>query len=251
MTELEITTTATRRPEIIDKTLFSFRIHMFSDIDARNITLRVNIDPIGGGEGLTYEVMDVCGTHFKNVSFYRPTKPSFPKALIRLWGSVRTKYFWNIEDDWLLIRPIDFQKMIEIMEEEGDVAILRLPFRPVTMEHSKNWKFFFPWNGKFFECKKEDKPEIGFCGHPSLIRTSFIKEALPHINPHSDVEKQLKGRNRGFMNVLDRYRIGVYSEQNMPKAIHDIGRRWTHENGYKKVGINSRTFETWDKVNVG
>lgn len=249
--EIEITMTATRRPEIVDVTLSSIRREMISDSDLSNVILRINIDPIGSDKNMTFMVMKVCSVHFKKVITYRPIQPSFPKALIRLWGSVRTKYFFNIEDDWLFLRPIDLDHMISIMEDQSDIAILRLPFRPVTDEHSKNWKFFFPWNGTFFECKPGDKPEIGFCGHPSLIRSSFIKEVLPHINPHSDVEKQLKGRNEGFMRVLNRYRIGVYSERNMPEAIRDIGKKWRQERGYSKVGINSRTFETWEKRDVG
>lgn len=245
--DLEVTMTATRRPEVVDATLSSFRENLF--IDPSNVIIRINIDPIGHeDEAMTYKVMEVCSVHFKKIMLFRPTYPSFPKALIRLWGSVRSKYFWNIEDDWLLLRPINLGRVIEIMESNPDVAILRLPFRPVTKEHSKNWKFFFPWNGSFFECKREDMPEIGYCGHPSLIRTSFIKEVLPHINPNVDVEKQLKGRNEGFMNILNRYRVGVYSEQDMPEAIRDIGKVWREEQGFEKIGINSKTFETWRKT---
>ena len=53
---MDITMTAVRRPEVIEKTLKSFTENLFTTPDDH--TLIVNIDPIG--EGTNKEVIEVC-----------------------------------------------------------------------------------------------------------------------------------------------------------------------------------------------
>ena len=89
----------------------------------------------------------------------------------------------------------------------------------------------------FFEIPKEERGLLGFTGHPSLIRQSFINEVAPKLNPESNPEKQIKGKNKKFKHLFqDPYRYGVWGVRGKGPIVRDIGRKWMIKNGYRKKG---------------
>ena len=229
---IDITMTAIRRPEIIEKTLDTFLSKLLFSNDCRLI---VNIDPIGKDIQLS-EIIDLCRKYFQNIIYRCPYKSSFPAAFRWIWSQATAKYVFHLEDDWELLWPIDLQRMIKIMENNPDLAILRLPWKATNRDSAKNWKYFFPWNGAFFECPEEHKREVGFCGHPSLIRGEFIENIVQNLDETKNPEKQFHHGPPEIMTEVDRWRYGVFAEQNRLPVIRDIGRQWMIENGYKKAG---------------
>jgi hypothetical protein len=49
------------------------------------------------------------------------------------------------------------------------------------------------------------------------------------------------------MKEIDKWRYGVFAEQNQPPVIRDIGRKWMIENGYRKAG-NKAFFTQWEEI---
>ena len=242
---IDITITATRRPELLDATLSSFSKYLFhTEMPTRVI---INVDPAGNDID-SAAVVAVCHRYFSSVFANCPKSASFPVAFKWVWSQVEAPFVFHLEEDWVLTRHIDIWAMLDAMYRNPDLAILRLPYRPVT-DTSKNWTYFFPWNGEFFECPKHIRGTLGFCGHPSLLRFSFVVSVLPHLNTTSNPEKQLKWRNRNIKPILDKYRFGVFSEPHQPAAVIDIGRRWMIENGWAKKG-QKEVFTEWEKVNA-
>ena len=244
---IDITMTATRRPELIRKTLDTFLSRCF--FRPNDCHLIINIDPVGK-DMRSIEIIDLCKKYFQNIICRCPEEPSFPRAFKWIWSQADSNFIFHLEDDWELIRPVNLYKMIEIMENNPDLAILRLPWKPTNTDSAKNWRYFFPWNGEFFECPEEHKREVGFCGHPSLVRSEFVRNTVKYIDENRNPEKQFHHGPPELMREIDKWRYGVFAEQNQPPVIRDIGRQWMIENNYRKMG-NKALFTKWERIENG
>ncbi len=80
--KIDITTSATIRPSLLNKTLSSFCSNMF--IDAHDYRLIINVDPIGDSTSAD-EVLDVARSHFNEVVYRKPDVPCFADAVIWCW----------------------------------------------------------------------------------------------------------------------------------------------------------------------
>jgi len=247
---IDVTITTTQRHDLLAKSLNSFAIN--AEIDISNLINKaiVNIDPVGVDSSYK-ETIDTVSLYFHRSDymnfFNMPEKPSFPKAFKWCWSHTVSDYVLNLEDDWELLTEIDLQKMIDIMEAEPDLASLRLPFKPQDRYSMKNWKYFFPLNGEYYECPEHLKREVGFCGHPSLLRGEFVRNSAKLLSDDSNPEKQFHQHgDPPIMLELDKWRFGVYKTTD--QAIKDIGRQWMVDNGFQKKGSKA-FFKEWEKVN--
>ena len=249
---IDVTMTATRRPELLRDTLSSFRENLFGDRMKRGTRLIINVDPVG--EDIPSEsVVDVAREFFELVEYRCPTKPSFPAAFQWCWSQTTRDYIFNLEEDWRLLIPVDLDKMMELMEEFPALTTLRLSFSPCK-ENVKNWNHFLTWNGRFYEVPNNLKGLLGFCGHPSLIKILFVRIGLNLLDGKTNPEKQLKWR-RGSPHerILQNLRYGVYGFPGMGAAVLDTGRRWKLDHGWRKVGRSGDTkdkafFTHWERV---
>ena len=242
---IDVTMTATVRPLVILRALESFQNKVASLNPDCSFRLVANIDDIGDIENHTRaDVVYKMQWFFKNQLLRLPEKFGFPSALKWCFENVESEFFFNIEDDWKFLKPIDLEKIFHFMHKNHDLAILRLPYRRADENQAKQWNKFFPWNGEFFECPEELRPGLGFSGHPSLIRTAFIREIVKHLTEDSCPEKQIKGHNPVMRNILKRWRFGVFQKQSEGPYVEDIGREWRDKMNLKKNG--SYGFSTWE-----
>lgn len=248
-----ITTTATRRPEILARTFESFRQYLFTDavLEKIPVELIINVDPVG--QGTLRDMISVARAHFQVITLRDPEAPSFPAAFKWAWYQaaehVTARYVFHLEDDWELQRPIDLEAMIGLMEEFSGLALLRLPAFAAGPEVMKNWNLQFPWCGKFYECPKDLRIAAGFCGHPSLIKIEFVRNAAWFLSPEKNPEKQFHCGPRLLLDEVSKWRYGVYARPGDPPAIQDIGRKWMIENNLCKAG--SKAFFThWEEANA-
>jgi hypothetical protein len=241
--DLDVTMTATIRPEIVKRTIQSFHENLLHVADYRVI---VNVDPVGHANS-AIEVQDVLRQYCKHVIAFYPRVPNFPAAFKKVWEEATADFVLSLEDDWQLMYPMSLLRMIEILSTYPKLALLRLPFRPTGMDSAKNWQVFFPWNGDYFECPTDQRGSIGFCGHPSLIKRRFIADILPFLSEDSNPEKQFHARKSPLMDVVLQWDYGVFGEQGAPPAVVDIGREWMLKNGFVKRG-NKAFFKVWEKT---
>lgn len=123
MENIDIITTATLRPKILDYTLNSFCEKMLKE--QSRYRLIINIDPIG--ENIKpKEVLKVAEKYFDNIIYNIPDKPCFTKAVIWCWSQIKYEYLFNLEDDWELLIPINIDSMITILDNHPDMSGLRL-----------------------------------------------------------------------------------------------------------------------------
>ena len=239
--KVTICTTATFRKDIVERTFHSFFEKMFF-MNPPEVIL--NIDKIGIENETHEDIIYAVAKYFKISKCFIPKNPSFPRAFIQILSESETKYTFFLEDDWELIRNVDLAEMINIMDENPDLAVLRLP-RWESSTFCRQWnKREIPWNGSFFEIPDDLKGLLGFSGNPSLIRTSWLHNVLSFISPDRDPEKQIKGRN---VPCFDGYRFGIFQKQNEGVAIVDIGSQWRILNKLKKD--SKSRFVTWEIYN--
>ena len=241
--KFEVTITATNRIDLLYKTLSSFMENLLFRCDCEAI---INIDDVGEG-GRPERLLKIVEMFLPiKVSRVSP-KPNFPEAFAFCWQSVEADWVMNIEDDWLLKERVEIREMMEILNDEEDLALLRLPQFRSTDDQMKNWDKFFPWNGKYFECPDELRQAVGFCGHPSLIKGEFVRKCAPLIDTTMNPEKQFHGDNPALVEEVLKWRYGVFSKPNHPNYIEDLGRAWAVKHGFQKKGSKA-WFTEWEKV---
>lgn len=241
---LDILITATRRHEILQTTLESFKRNLFKDYPIKII---INIDPVGSDE-TNEDCLRVCQETFPKVEIlsHSPIEPNFSKAFKWTWDQARTDYIFNLEDDWELRYKVDLQNMIDILERNKNLVLLRLPYFISSENMMINWTTPFHWNGEFFECPESLKMSLGFCGHPSLIKGEFVQKIAPYINTEINPEKQFHRGPPEIMTEVSRWSYGVYGQPNMPAYIHTLGEKWAAKTKWHKKG-NKAWFLKWEK----
>lgn len=247
---IDITITATARPEILRRTLNSFHYLMFklhSNI-IRNVF--VNIDPAGPGD--VHETAGVCREFFPSdkLTIHIPHQPSFPKAFIWTWQqtlSTDSACVFHLEDDWELQELVDLQHLFMLLYLYPDLSVLRLSAFKSGTHILKCWDKMIYWNGTFYEVPPDLRGLLGFCGHPSLIRKDFVQAVLPHLDDTKNPEKQIKGNHPQFGSYILEHRFGVFQYQDAPPTIKDIGRQWMVDNRYRKSGPKA-WFTQWEEI---
>jgi hypothetical protein len=241
--QVDVTITAVRRPEVLFETLYSFNYNLLGAHDCRAI---VNVDPVGWCKNQD-DIVHVVKEFFpgNNIVCF-PKDPNFSEAFRRVWDRVEAEWVFHLEDDWKLERKVDLVEMVNIMDRNKNLASLRLPQFNSDDKHMKNWNLFFPWNGEYFECPEENKVGGGFCGHPSLIRGSFVKVCRELLDPTKNPEKQFHHGNPALNQEHIKWDYGVYGFPGESNYITDIGRKWMVKNGYHKKG-NKAWFMQWEK----
>jgi len=247
---IEILIPTCLRPEVLDRTLDSFRRFLFTDpvLDIIPVGIHLNVDPVGPCPR-PREVKETVQRHFPRLLSWRfADEPSFPVAFASLWqaASGHNPVFY-LEDDWELLRPVDLAHMLAILEMNPDLAGLRLPWKPTEAARMKNWRYFFPWNGEFFACPADLRRAVGFCGHPGLFRGEFVARCAPHLDTTRNPEKQFHHGSPALMAEVDRWQFGVFARPNELPAIRDIGRAWMVEHGFRKAGSKAH-FTHWENA---
>ncbi len=256
MYKIDITTTATLRPEILKRTLSSFRNNLFIPWIELDYQLVINVDPVGAKESYPdenkdrlYKIAKICKIYFDDrVVFNSPPKAHFARAFKWTWDHTRpdADFIFHLEDDWELLRPVDIFRMISIFTKYKYLNILRLNAFPSKELTTKNWNLMFDWNGDFFEVSPSLKGTIGFCGHPSLIDGHFVRMARLWLDGEKNPEKQMKGHHPILGAILKKGDIGIFSQPNSPPLIGDIGRDWMVKNKLRKRG-NKAFFTEWEQ----
>lgn len=242
---IDITITATRRPEILFQTLHSFYDKCFRGI-AKECRVIINVDPVGHNIP-SINVLNVVSSFFPRYCIRMPLDPSFPKAFIWTWTNADAPWIFHLEEDWELLQDLDMLDMIETMNRFPQLALLRLPYNPSGEVSQKNWSHFYPWNGHYYECPHERRVELGFCGHPSLVRGSFVRGAVPYIHPDRNPEKQFHHGDDDLIMHVARHTYGNWGKPGHGPYVRDIGRQWMIQHGYAKKG-NKAHFTEWEKI---
>jgi hypothetical protein len=244
---MDITMTAVRRPEVIEKTLKSFTENLF--VIPEDHTLLVNIDPLG--EGTNDEVIDVCRKYFPNTFIHEAREPSFPKAVIQVWEAVTTEFFFHLEDDWILERPIFESELTKPLKVFNNMACMRLYKEDIPLTNSpKMFGCSYHYNREF----NFFKPVPGsnnwlnqFGLNPVMIKKEFLDEVLPLMVIDKNPEKQFRENNPLMKNILNKWTFAIYGRPGLKRMVWGKnGLHWRQKSEYKKPR-DGNGFTTWEK----
>lgn len=224
---IDITTTATVRPKILNHTLSSFCNKMLTD--KNRYRLIINIDPIGS-DIKSKEVLKVAQNYFDDVVVNFPTNPCFTQAVIWCWSQVQADYVFHLEDDWELLIPINIDMMIDILNKNESMASLRLnKFRTrknkCAVKHG-----FSPF------------PQLSL--NPTLFKGKFIKSVFPLMVISKNPEKQLRPVDNSELSItLKKWSHAIYTKESYNRVVKDTGRIWMNQTQFKK----KTGFLFWEK----
>lgn len=256
MKHVDVTTTATLRPEILGKTYSSFRTNLLKPGLAKYRCV-LNVDPIGEDIS-SEEVIKVAKAFFPHIVNNVPETPNFSMALRWCWEHTEAEYIFNLEDDWEMMKPLDLIDMLNIMDEHPNLAHLRLSMFPTktlpegSLKGSglclRQWNRYIPWNGRFFEVPREKIFQLGYSGNPSLMRGEFVRSIAQFFHPRLCPEKTLKGGFDSIRREISKWRFGAYHEfkDKAPRTIRDHGRQWREKHDFYKD--RNMYFSTWERI---
>jgi len=222
---LDITTTATIRPNLFFMTLKSFTEKLF--VHKKEYRLILNVDPVG--EDIDpMEMVEVGNQFFDNVVYNLPEEPNFAKACKWCWGETVSEFVFHLEDDWTLSKKIFINDMISVMNNNKNMMLLRFPKLRLTSLHH-------------FEIKNKFIKQHKLMLNPGLFRGNFIRNISEKMNIMDNPEKQLR---RVFK--LPKYQnAGVYCGDGEEEYIKHHGREWQRRSNYRKrKGSN---FIIWER----
>jgi len=222
---LDITMTATIRPEVVNLTLKSFFKRFLYQIE--NVRLIINIDPIGDERHDANDVIIVCKKYFQNIIVNTPNTASFPKAAKWCWEQIESEFFLHLEDDWLLRKNINSKSVFELMSKNDEI---------------KSVRFFLSKNKKTNLSDNRYCYSNGFSLNPSIVRTSFIKEILKRFDTDLDPEKQ-------FSDLVNDNKIKfiLYGNKTDGNYTIDIGKKWRKLQNFDKPNISLSSIKSWKK----
>ena len=215
---LEFTTTATCRPDILKRTYTTFTRNL-TGIDYKSSTLYLNIDPIPY-ENDPQKVVKVAKQFFGKVVVNIPKEPNFCQAIRWCWYQPQGKLFFHLEDDWIMMTKIPIMMLVKHLRDAG--------------------KGCLGINLRAYRTIKERK----ICLSPCLLRSEITKQIAIALNPQFNPEKQMRPKNidnkiggkaKNYFNI----------HYPLNPVIRDIGRAWMDGTKYKRGAGPS--FITWTK----
>ena len=224
MVSLEFTTTACNRPAILNRTYNSFTTNM-KGIDFKKSILYINVDPTPNSINIT-KVGQIAKKYFGSVIIHYPPKPNFAKAVIWCFSQVKNKYFFHLEDDWLLLKYVNMNSIINRMEEDKNNHICFFRKMP-----KMNQRILYT-------------PKLIPGLHRTEITKLFLKKMTTNKNPEAQMKyiyNKLKSQGNCNYKYIPTTR----------KLVRDIGRDWLRKKNivrdYAKTSKNNslRTWSPW------
>ena len=227
MIKIDVVTTATIRPSLLDTTFFSFREKMLTD--KYKYRLIINIDPIGERDTHPKKVLKVAKTYFDDIIFNVPETPGFTKAVIWCWNQTTSDYIFHLEEDWKLLTNINIDSMIELLNKYPKLASLRLNKQNTgSSKHGCRYGFIY-------------YPKISL--NPTLFKGDFLRNVAKLMDVNLNPEKQLRPGKSSRGQYISKFDNGIYVKDSGNKVVLDIGRMWMNQSEYtKKTG-----FMNWEK----
>jgi len=234
---IDITITATIRPDLLYRTLKSFYDNCFNDYSYKikndNLHIIINIDPVGDTNNYKqHNIIDVCKKFSNNVTYNKPLKPNFTKAVKWVWSRCKSNYVFHLEDDWILTRPIDLMKLISYLDSDEVVAVKLFKKKYPKKSPFTMFDVEYKYNGDDLFIATDSGTQFGL--NPTLIKRSYIQEALPLMVDNLNPEKQFRRANPNMKDFVLKYKYGIYGIPGDEAMVIDTGTKWRNKRNIKK-----------------
>ena len=232
MNSIDLTLVAGSRPELLQRTLESFKKHVFGFVPISKVF--VNIDRHGGSESDRSECVEIILSFFPDACVSTPSISSFGSAVKHLWSLPQTENFLHLEDDWVAIQ---------------DIRLDRLKLPPVA--RTKQWFLVKPQVSQSILTSYRFRPVRGipfflpnptspaFTTSPSILNSAFAHRVSQLMKPDLNPEKQMfNGLNPSLEEELKNFRSKALVSWWEKPLITDIGREWQKARGIQVEIVN-------------
>ena len=154
-------------------------------------------------------------------------KHSFAGAVNYLFKKLRSEYYFHLEDDWLFLKPIDLNAVVEVMKNNKNIHSIRFSKEQIKKPDHKMEKSLAKSNELYLLPGKEINIDgIKFVEtsiwslNPHIARTSVIKQFLDipvDINPEEFLSKR-------YFSVFSPPGLYIYGKYGDFPYVRDIGR---------------------------
>lgn len=233
MSRIDVCVVATRRPDLLQRTLHSFDDGLFGNFSIARII--ANIDPAFGNAEDQEECVRLIKSYDPDATVTTPEQAGFAAAVARVWSQSTADIVLHLEDDWLLRKPLHPSNIAPLLENR---SIAQISFNHANTNWDRRRKGPFCFTRKSIVIsglKMPLKTKIpSFLTGPSFFKGSFVRAAALLMDPKFDPEKQFC---RGVNKPLEKY---VYPFKNLILGtepdyyIEDIGRAWRKERNIVK-----------------
>lgn len=237
---IDITMTAVLRPKILDETLRKIIKYVVDDPD--RFRLIINVDQVGE-KIKPAKIVKTAERHFKNVISNIAKTPSFPKAVKWVWENSDAPFVFHWEDDVNILRKINVNKMINILNEDEDLCSLRLyKFRIPRKKKFNTFSCKWYYNEKGYYIANDWERQFGL--NPILIKRAFIDEAVKRMVDNVNPEKQFRSSQEYMVPLIKKWKYGIYSRPGEGPLINGKkGQRWKNKMRLQKP--DKEKFLSW------
>jgi hypothetical protein len=224
--EIDITLVATRRPDLVRRTLQSFYKGLLSRLSVHR--LFVNVDPRWGDVGDDLTIEQTCRRFVPDTVVFRPESPCFGGAVKRLWSLPTTDWFLHLEDDWRLVWPVD----LRALEREMQIPTVA----QIALRRTKN-----EWRDGVMRGNR-------FVTGPSFVNAAFGRMVSEFMTAELDPEKQFgNGLNPALTNAVRPFSICSHGGRFGARYVTSLGHKWRKRRGIDKTIVNG--ISVWSEPN--
>lgn len=232
MKSIDLTLVAGSRPELLQRTLESFKKHVFGFVPISQVF--VNIDRYGGTESDRNESIEIILNFFPDACVSTPTISSFGSAVKHLWSLPQTENFLHLEDDWVAIQDIRLDRLRFPPDARTKQWLLVKP--QVSQSILTSYRFR-PVRGIPFFLPNPSRP--AFATSPSILNSAFAHRVSQLMKPDLNPEKQMfNGLNPSLETDLKNFRSQALVSWWEKPLIIDIGREWQKARGIQVEIVN-------------
>lgn len=246
------------RPKVIEETTISLLENVLND--NHEYRLIVNIDPVGETNHTQMDCIKILKKYFKEVHHHCPNSPSVNNAWKWVMKNSETKYMWFKEDDIKILRKVDLDDMIRIMDKNPKLSMLMmdkhgtLPNHQRTLSEKKILRstMEFEYTGDNWYKAPHWFRAAGITS--TFVKKDFLLPCLKHFKDDRSPNNTIKGKqtirtgqkNTNIAPFLRQWDYGYYQTPNAGKHFIDVGKEWRAKLGYEKPprGVAG----TWMKV---
>jgi hypothetical protein len=220
---IDFTTTAMARPEILEQTYQSFSENL-RGLDLNKCRLFINIDPLPEGVNRNGCIV-VAKKYFKEVVVNLPEEPNYTAAYNWLWSSAESEFIFNLEDDWRLAVEVRWSDLIAYFKKYPQ--LLSVALRAYRYDYKS--------------CPTS----------PSVMHRRFYGAVGGNLDETINPESQLRGANFGIEMPAKVFGIPpkgkVVAHPHSGVILEDLGRDWIKQSDYRIPPVKKNRFVRWVK----
>lgn len=247
LTQVHLTMVASRRPDLLERTLESFWEKMLVAFDIGSAIM--NLDPIFGSKHDENRCVSIFRSFFPGSEITIPATPGLPKAIKTLWSHAPDGLVLHLEDDWQLLWDVDRHAVCDgLTRSHGEAREVVSLFLSSETTARRRQIYRYQRNslrGRFSRPFSVKPRSVSFGTSPQISKGDFLRASASLIDTSFDAEKQMRrAANAELFHMQQKYASKNLWGHQGQFLIEDLGRSWRETKKIRKIRKGLHT--TWE-----